>query len=211
MGTLPTHRRGAVSSSPHSHRALRERRLVLLRRHVRLPRARLSLAVLAGACIAMQACSLRDRIPGGAGPCTRVWPWTTSIPFTRVDFETRSARQGRDFLPGVAYEGVVRDSAAWASLWPRVAENTPRPEIPFADSALIVVASREFASGPERVEIEDVRRCRRSGATVVYTRVHTSQMKLEAPDRSVVGVLVPRSAVAAGEPVFVALPADDFP
>jgi hypothetical protein len=100
----------------------------------------------------------------------------------------------------------VRNQAEWAALWRVIGDTVPLPRIDFGDSVLVVVASEDFGSGPARVEIEDIRTCRRGGESVAFVRLHTQDQLDDYGDRSIRAVLVGRSNIGDHPIEFVDLP-----
>jgi hypothetical protein len=113
---------------------------------------------------------------------------------------------GVGYIPGPSRRAVVRDQSEWALAWKAIADTVPLPKVIFRDSVLIVVASEEYASGPFRLEIEDVRRCRQGGDIIALLRLHSQQAMQDYGDRSIRAVKVPRSVVEGRSVQFVNLP-----
>jgi hypothetical protein len=132
------------------------------------------------------------------------------VPLARVNLAPY-VPPGIDFVPGPRAREVVRNQDEWARLWKTIGDTIPLPPIELGDSVLVVVASEQFPDGPARVEIEDLRVCRRTGDLVAFLRLHTQQALNDYPDRSIRAVLVGRSRVGDRAVQFVDLPADVQP
>lgn len=135
---------------------------------------------------------------------------SAQLPFVRVSLGP-DVHDGVGYVRGPRARVLVNNPAEWAALWKTIGDTLPLPEVSFGDSALIVVASEEFPTGPNRVEIEDVRRCRDTGQIVVYLRLHTRQGGYDYSDRSIRAALLGKSRIGGRPLAFVDLPADVTP
>lgn len=127
------------------------------------------------------------------------------VPFVRLSLGP-SVHEGTGYVRGPRARVLVRTQDEWAQVWKIIGDATPRPDVQLGDSVLVVVASEEFGSGPARVEIEDVRRCRRDGTIIALLRLHTQDLLNDYGDRSIRAVLVGRSQLGNDTIAFVDLP-----
>ena len=117
-----------------------------------------------------------------------------------------SVHEGVGYVRGPQARVLVRTHDEWAKLWKVIGDTVPLPSVELGDSVLVVVASEDFGSGPARIEIEDVRRCRRDGKILALLRLHTQDQLNDYGDRSIRAVLVGRSYIGDQAIEFVDLP-----
>lgn len=151
----------------------------------------------------------RDRVPATASNRPGVCPVAAephdTIRIGRLDIG-RAAWGGSYFVNGPRIEAVVEDHATWARLWPVIADTVALPLVDFDKSAVIVVATAFIGSSPTVLAIERVIRCRTSGGLTALLRLHWSPTRLDAGERSIRAVMVPRVAVAYRHVAFLELP-----
>src|SRR5689334_2011846 len=109
------------------------------------------------------------------------------------------------YVTGTEGREVVTDSAQWRVVWNRVAPSLPLPPVAFADSIVLLVATRAYASSPRTVRIVDVQRCP-SGVVAVMVQAERRYKQHAEGERTIAAVAMNRSLVGAAAVQFVELP-----
>src|SRR6476646_8591229 len=74
------------------------------------------------------------------------------VEFTDVDWGKRM-HQGLNYIPGPATFAAVGSKAEWTRAWKRIADTVQTPKINLDDSVILVLATREFGSGPVDLDV----------------------------------------------------------
>lgn len=114
--------------------------------------------------------------------------------------------QGLNYIPGPATFAAVGSQAEWTRAWKRIADTVQTPKINLDDSVILVLATREFGSGPVDLDVVRVRLCQEDSTASVEYRLHYSAAQLDYGDRAIRTVAVPRSILGTAAVRFVQLP-----
>ena len=107
------------------------------------------------------------------------------------------------YVPGPEARVVVRTADEWQSVWRRLADTLTMPALRFQDSAVVLVASRLYGSGPAELRIESVRRCHRDSSLIVFIQLRKAERQVDAPTRSLRAVEIPQSSIGPHPARFV--------
>lgn len=114
--------------------------------------------------------------------------------------------QGLNYIPGPATFAAVSSQAEWTRVWKHIADTLQTPEITLDDSIILVLATREFGSGPVDLDVVRVRLCQEDNIAWVEYRLHYSAMQQDYGDRAIRAVAVPRSVLGTAAVRYVQLP-----
>ena len=95
-----------------------------------------------------------------------------AIPFERVDMYAAhpiTPRADSSLFSGPRIFAVIEDPTTWPAVW-HVAANDRKPlPVSFDGGVLVLAATTTYGHGPTDLRITSIRRCRRTGVTVVFT------------------------------------------
>lgn len=147
-------------------------------------------------------CERRRTLSGEIMPCDG--GSGQRLPFHTLDLGL-GAPPRVPYVTGIEGREVVTDSAQWRMVWNRVAPSLPVPPVAFADSIVLLVATRAYASSPRTVRIVDVQRCP-SGVVAVMVQAERRDTQHADGERTVAAVAMGRSLIGAAAVQFVELP-----
>jgi hypothetical protein len=113
------------------------------------------------------------------------------VAYTTVDLGPGTRRRV-PFVPGPAERVLVQTADDWQSVWRRVADTLAVPRVGFRDSAVVLVASPVYGSGPGELRIEELRRCRSDSSLVVFVRLYAAARRQAYQSRSLRAVAIAR-------------------
>ena len=128
------------------------------------------------------------------------------VEFTDVDLGKRVQHPGLNYIRGPATFAAVRSDDEWTRIWKRIADTVQTPEINLGDSIILVLATREFGSGPTDLDVVRARLCQEDNTASVEYRLHYSARQNDYGDRVIRAVAVPRSKLGTAAVRFVQLP-----
>lgn len=129
----------------------------------------------------------------------------TSVEYADVDLGAR-VHGGLGYIPGPATVAAIRSQEEWTRVWKRIADTVQTPRVDLRHSVMLVLATKEFTSGPEKLEVMRVRLCRDENTAAVEYRVRYSAMQDDYGDRAIRAIAVPRSVLGDAKVRFVKLP-----
>jgi hypothetical protein len=165
------------------------------------PTLRATLCIAAAAALAL-GCERRRTLVGEIMPCNG--GSGQHLPFHALDLGLGPPPRA-PYVTGTEGREVVTDSAQWRVVWNRVAPSLPLPPVAFADSIVLLVATRAYASSPRTVRIVDVQRCP-SGVVAVMVQAERRYKQHAEGERTIAAVAMNRSLVGAAAVQFVELP-----
>ena len=149
----------------------------------------------------------------------------TPVAFERVDLGPEVAKGAmQEWVSWGPYtRTVVVDSTMWAAVWQAatdpayspdrvrlpegrdsiVVDSAPVPPIRFRKDAIVFAATRGVSTGPVRLAITAIRRCRRTGVVVVHTLETGRAPGFDYPSRGFAAARVSRRLVERASVVFV--------
>jgi len=165
------------------------------------PTLRATLCIAAATALAI-GCERRRTLVGEIMPCNG--GSGQHLPFHALDLGLGPPPRA-PYVTGTDGREVVTDSAQWRMVWNRVAPSLPLPPVAFADSIVLLVATRAYASSPRTVRIVDVQRCP-SGVVAVMVQAERRYTQRDDAERTIAAVAMDRSLVGAAAVQFVELP-----
>lgn len=143
-----------------------------------------------------------DTAPRNDSVCVGTPAGSVPVAFTRIDLGP-GTRRDIPFVQGRDARLVIQTAKEWHTEWRRIADTLQSPPLGFGDSAVILVASGVYGSGPRELRIEEVRRCRDDSTLMVFVRLHTGARQVDYPSRSLRAVGVLRANVGTRAVRFV--------
>ena len=128
----------------------------------------------------------------------------THLPFRPLALGI-GTRAHAPYVTGPAGREVVIDSTQWRVVWNRFAPSLPLPPVAFADTVVLLVATRAYESSPRTVRIVDVQRCP-SGIVTAIVQAERRDTPSDAGDRTIAAVALDRSLIGAASVKFIDLP-----
>jgi hypothetical protein len=95
-----------------------------------------------------------------------------AVPFERVDMYAAypiTPRSDSSLFSGPRIFAVIEDPTTWPAVW-HIAANDRQPlPVSFDGGVLVLAATTTYGHGPTDLRITSIRRCRRTGVSVVFT------------------------------------------
>jgi hypothetical protein len=129
----------------------------------------------------------------------------TSVDYTDVDLGP-NVHGGLGYIPGPSTVATIRSQEEWTRVWKRIADTVPTPRVSLRNSVVIVLATKEFTSGPEKLDVVRLRLCRDDETASVEYRLRYSAMQDDYGDRAIRAIAIPRSVLGKARVHFVKLP-----
>jgi hypothetical protein len=97
---------------------------------------------------------------------------SVAIPFERVDLRDAQPvvpRMDSTLIYGPRMFAVIEDSTTWPAVWSVAADSMKPFPVTFGTGVLVLAATTTYGTAPANLRITSIRRCSRTGVTVVST------------------------------------------